>query len=588
MVSRLLITTALEETWRPDEPVLFLGEWCRRYARREQWQGMDAVVAAYHWDDREKMERDYAYLAELHESLLELLTRQLNRIHLVAHSPRYWRILLGPWLGYFVQIVFDRWSSIQSVLSHYGPLETVVLTVPVNHLIPNDMTEFHTLYTDETWNHHIYAEIIRRYDSIRCHLQKPGNRALAPPISRSEGLLTRLKGRMVKMYARLAGAFVGARDVFLMTTYFPWWVELAVQLRLGQFPQRWTYAASEPVLPNAAWRQWSLVADGDTEFEQCVKALLVAHMPTCYLEGYRSLLAQSQCRGWPVQPRIIFSSHAFNSDDVFKIWAAENMERGSVLLAGQHGGHYGVGRWSFNEDHEIAICDHYMSWGWRKPGCSKILPFGQIKTRRAGRPTAAANARGLLVTCTTPQYSYFMFSSMVASQWLHYFDQQCRFVEGLRETVRQSFTVRKYPIDYDWSQQQRLQDSCPDVVIDDGRSDIGDVMRTCRLYVSTYNATTYLESMAMNIPTVIFWDPCHWELRKEAVPYFEELARVGIFHATPESAASHVNQIWNNVEAWWQGEGVRRAVAQFQHNFARKVEHKTASLHALLKSVMKR
>ena len=34
-------------------------------------------------------------------------------------------------------------------------------------------------------------------------------------------------------------------------------------------------------------------------------------------------------------------------------------------------------------------------------------------------------------------------------------------------------------------------------------------MKESKIYVSTYNATTYLEAFAINIPTIIFWNPKH-------------------------------------------------------------------------------
>jgi hypothetical protein len=44
-VARHLITTADERTWKFDRPVLFLGEWCRLYDRKQVWGGMDGIVA---------------------------------------------------------------------------------------------------------------------------------------------------------------------------------------------------------------------------------------------------------------------------------------------------------------------------------------------------------------------------------------------------------------------------------------------------------------------------------------------------------------------------------------------------------------
>jgi len=96
---------------------------------------------------------------------------------------------------------------------------------------------------------------------------------------------------------------------------------------------------------------------------------------------------------------------------------------------------------------------------------------------------------------------------------------------------------------------------------------ISNQIRKSRIFVSTYNATTYLESFSMNIPTIIYWNVNHWELNNSAIPYFEALKRVGIFHATPESAALHINAIWDDVPKWWNSIEVRDAVEKFKNQF---------------------
>ena len=117
MVARFLVTTALEDTWPTGEvPLLFLGERCRLYERKSAWENRDAVVATYHWDDRLKLHQDYLHLQVLYEELLGELAAQLNVLHRVDYSLRYWRIIVGPWLGYFIQMLFDRWSMLHQVL----------------------------------------------------------------------------------------------------------------------------------------------------------------------------------------------------------------------------------------------------------------------------------------------------------------------------------------------------------------------------------------------------------------------------------------------------------------------------------------
>jgi putative transferase (TIGR04331 family) len=107
-----LVTTADQSFWKTDEPVLFLGEWCKLFSQRSFWEKLSYEVLPYHWDDRKKLYRDYLYLDKLYEQILSELSQHLNQIHGVKHSVRYWRIIVGRWLSYFIQIFYDRYQSI--------------------------------------------------------------------------------------------------------------------------------------------------------------------------------------------------------------------------------------------------------------------------------------------------------------------------------------------------------------------------------------------------------------------------------------------------------------------------------------------
>ena len=117
--SRFLITTADERTWPPDGPVLFLGAWCRLQGRSARWTRFEAATVPYHWDDRERLYRDSMELRGLHEELLADLSRALNTTLGTHHSVRYWRILVGPWLQHFTQMLFDRWTMIHRAVDGY-------------------------------------------------------------------------------------------------------------------------------------------------------------------------------------------------------------------------------------------------------------------------------------------------------------------------------------------------------------------------------------------------------------------------------------------------------------------------------------
>lgn len=58
-ISRYLVTTADEKTWELNRPIIFLGEWCRIYDRRQIWSRLDAIVAKPYGLDNDQRINDY-------------------------------------------------------------------------------------------------------------------------------------------------------------------------------------------------------------------------------------------------------------------------------------------------------------------------------------------------------------------------------------------------------------------------------------------------------------------------------------------------------------------------------------------------
>ena len=162
MVARRLVLTADEHTWPKEnkEPVLFLGEWCKRYSRKAVWQKLDAEVAPYHWDDRQKLFNDYQYLQDLYEKLLLDLSNKLNHIHSVNYSLRYWRILIGPWLSIFIQIFFDRWFMLKQTIEKEKIIKCNIISRDPMSVVPNDIKHFSNMYVDDDWNEAVYGQLL--------------------------------------------------------------------------------------------------------------------------------------------------------------------------------------------------------------------------------------------------------------------------------------------------------------------------------------------------------------------------------------------------------------------------------------------
>ena len=239
---------------------------------------------------------------------------------------------------------------------------------------------------------------------------------------------------------------------------------------------------------------------------------------------------------------------------------------------------------SFYEDHQINISDKFLTWGWAKLGASKISPLGNIKLINK-KIKYDSNGCALLIGMAMPRYSYYLFAIPVAGQFLEYFEEQKIFLNSLSKILRQNVVIRSNRLDFDWGLASRFKDEVPEVTVDLGIQDIRKLIKKSRLYISTYNATTFLESLAWNVPTIIFWNEKHFELSDDAQPYFQLLKSVGIFHNSPQAAAKHMTYIWDNVDDWWLSDSVQNARMVFCNQFSRNPKNYLMELELFFKNL---
>ena len=189
-----------------------------------------------------------------------------------------------------------------------------------------------------------------------------------------------------------------------------------------------------------------------------IKKLIVFHLPKIYLEGFEYLQKYCKKLPWPSNPKSIFTSNAFYSDDVFKYWASYNIENGTKFVTAQHGGHYGIGKLESTEKHQLQISDKYLTWGWGSKESNSISKFGIIKPIKK-RNKFLRNGNILLVLNSTPRYSYRLYSFPIsAHQNLSYINDQISFISSLNKDLFMKLNVRLYSNDYGNSTSDILAD----------------------------------------------------------------------------------------------------------------------------------
>jgi len=559
-----VITTQFEKSGK-NENILYLGEWCRSYKKGDVNKKKSVRSMPYHWDDRKQLYSDFQYLQKLNDQLILELTPVLNSLHSVTQTEKYWRLLLGYWVNLYTAVLFDRWNNIKQLESFEDEFEVEYSNVTPVDLSVTTTGEFVDAVVSDQWNHCLYSLILGKYTSYNLIKDNVG---LNREISRvtSTGLSAKFI-KVIKGLLFLASSIIGKKDkVVLVSSYFNGYLQLGLYKRLNIVPKFW--ASPILVVPayNNDFRKWTLEHNHKAEsFEFIVRELLPTLIPRVFVEGYEVLSRTAKQMGFPEKPKVILTSISHFTDELFKCWAADKQKYGCRLLLGEHGG-FGTGKFNGAVSFQMKVADRFLSTGWKSTDVL-TTPIGNF---RAFNSKQKWNNKGRMVqVCVTmPRYSFDLRSMTIAGQMLEYFEEQFSFVKYLTDDIRNQLDVRLYPDDYGWNQKQRWFDRYPNVNIDNGSKSIWKLVEKSRLFISTYNATTYIESLSFNIPTIIFWNPKYWEINDNAAPFFEGLERVGIFHKTPKSAAKHVALVWDDVASWWFSNDVQETVKLFCNEYA--------------------
>jgi putative transferase (TIGR04331 family) len=577
-----LATTSLENFWKKDTEILFLGEWCKVYSRKNQWIHLNSKTLPYHWDDREKLSNDFQYLLQVFEITLAALTNFLNQYHHENHSKRFWAIIIGPWLRCFLAVLYDRYYCLKLAENGYSDLETLITT---NDFIPVDYDDFLENILSDNYNLILYSQILRSGITKISYSDTTG----ACP---TKNIFRRQK--RVKFWKRLFPQKwlfklqSVLNNVCIYESYLPKLTQLNICKKLRIIPfldasPKFIISSIENKLENKVRRVSKLVLEKRDDFHSLVSNLALRNLPYIYLEGYREL--NKFCfSNFPKNPILIMTANGLYSNEAFKIWAAGHTETGTKLIITQHGGGYGTCKFMSNETHERDIADYFLTWGWKDKD-KKAIPFYFIKQRNK---TFSYQPKGriLLISVSYPRWSYALFSVPLSRQSLDYFETTFQFLKSLNKETLDLISFRLY-YDRGWGERQKIKELFSTLHVEDITVPYEQSIKNSRLCLCTHNATTFLEIFQMNVPTLIYWNPKYFELRKEAQPYYDMLVNAGIMYYSSEQCAAKVNEVYKNPMSWWMTQKVQEARKDFCNQFARDTNQLTEEIVDLLKKLKK-
>tara|TARA_Y100000739_G_C20612646_1_gene469661 strand:- start:391 stop:2133 length:1743 start_codon:yes stop_codon:yes gene_type:complete len=543
---------------------ILLGNWCLEEISDLE---KDNNIEPYHWDDRQKYFKDYSYINNLYEEFLNDYVDILNDIHKLRMSKRYWRIILGPWLRFFIEISFDRYEIIKTASKKYPKIDVNIYDYNAENMAPKSFEDFSYFTKQDDWNEVIFSECIK-YLNLKYSALK--NIKLLPRFNKpkSRNIFYPFLKNIILFYEKFVPRFLNKKVI--IASYMNLFDLAKFQISLGQMPYlRGPEIKYSNNKIDLKLRKSIKLEKNSSGFRGFISSLIPFHIPKVYLEGFDDFKSKV-IKAYPSNPEIIFTSNAYQADDAFKIWAAEKVSEGRKLVIGQHGGNFGNSLFNQTEDHQLNIADYFISWGWKNSKNPFIKPLPSLKLSNQDI-ICKNNGKIVHVLTSFPKYFYCHYSVPVADQFLSYVDNQISFLKNLDLKVLDNLIIKPDPsfFNQSWDAKQLISKAGFSNNFDTRGRNFYTLLSCSNLCVCTNNTTTFLETLALNYPTVIFWDKNLFEIREEAISYMKLLEDAGVLYYCPLQASKKINSISNNVEDWWGNSALQDSVEKFTNRYAR-------------------
>lgn len=560
----LLVCTALENTWGDDEHILFLGEWCKLYERRDVWEKRNYAIVPFHWDNRLKLAQDYDYLQSFHHLLLDNLAISLNTIHQVNYSTRYWQIILDPWLLTYVSVIFDRWAHLKFVFENNEQVNVVFLK---DNAIANpalSYVEFITQVLSDEWNQLLCERIINSEYCNQCVVHRVSSETNEQVIL----IPDEEKGWLSRVDQFLGRCFSKSDVMFFMSNF-----NLSSLVRLNSgflqvprlYSEEFRVTGREEFLSTKVdtdlRKRFHLGFEPQSAFEAFVKKNIANDLPLSIIEGYKAIGARMD--KVTLKPKIIVTASAHWTNVMAKFWFAEQVNRGVKLVILEHGGSFPAHKELFDFEEDIA--DVRGTWFLPYHEKHEQVPPSKLANRYAKpRGFIKKHHSGKYCSIIGNECSRWVYRCQFYPQGLQCltsFEWVCKFYEKLDPMIQQWFKVKPYP-NQGINTKQRYEDRLGHHRVF-SESNIDKVFKQSKVVVCTYPETTFSEAMASGVPTIMLYPSDLYERHTVAWPLLDMLREANIVFHDYESAATHLNAVWHRVTDWWSSPSVRNARVKF-------------------------
>ena len=384
-----------------------------------------------------------------------------------------------------------------------------------------------------------------------------------------------IKGIIIKSIKKLINLFSINNKFLFFDTNFTARSNFLLNLKLKQLPFFFVNDLFNTKISKnniTQFKDKELTLKKKNMFECFLAKQIVNDIPLSYTSNF--VENYNKIKKIKINTKYFFSSGIYQSNDNFKIWAAHNESfNNKKLIMLPHGPNY---------DNPLIRSENYFhnKVFWEKHKKSKknfFLPIDVLIKKHSRK-----NKKFLFLI---PFFGPYFLNNYFDFPFINY-PEVMKFIKvlklklnnkicnNLKISAGQSSAANNNHFGYTF-----LHKNFREKMV----NDFDYFLDNSKLLVSTYPSTNFFQGLASG-PTILVC-PEEYTTFKEYKKFFSILKKNKIYFNNHNDAIKHIDEIWHNVDDWWNSKKIQKIINYFYKNILRSKKDSLKAWHYFCKDL---
>ena len=568
-----LSTTSLDQKYFKRQKSFYLGYFCISDKSNLRLFNSKKVLVE-HWGTKKKILSKYSFLKDTTNYLFTFLVKKLNKIHNTNKSEDYWRIIIYPWVCYYVTTLYDRWQIISQLKKKCknSYFHTCEYESKHNLLEIGDINEWWIKTQSDQFNNQIFNKIIKlrkikKIKIIKKKISKFPNNEINYIFKENFTIKNTIKKFLFFLSDKVLNNIgIIFNKIYFDKVNFKKFFFLRLCFENFQIPVK-NFNFFNTTNFN---KSYDKVLRKKLRFDQKMRSDFYSflfneiqnYLPRSYLENYKTFLKSH--RKIFKKRRLFIGSYSVQFDDCFKIFFAESRSNGSRYIMAGHGAGIHASRDAIY-DHFYNISDKVICSSRKAIEKKKHTYVGLDIFKKLEHKNEKDKKSKILVNFH--EFSKFVFRTPVTtppfSKEVENFKKTIKGFKLLNKESKKNlrFRVKGH---YGLNSKQRFAKVFGKNSIEKIDSiNFTDSLRESKLVVCFIPQTSYIESIYNNIPTILVGNKESFFDTSKRLKILKSLKKNNLYFDNMEQAANFINKNWDNIDFWWNSKNLQKFIKGF-------------------------